>query len=242
MSKPLKPSIYASVRKTLMNYVREKVEPMSNELADEIAETFCHRVKQRIRYNSQGIKESQPYLEKLANLVTFTKSNSKRKASVTAYQRGSGLYEDFLYLEYGTGLKGQQNPHPEASKIGWKYAINKKRYFRAYKREGYGKKLGWTFRLQSPANQFVNKDDIRSPISKRIINKNGETTIKYYKQRSEWIHTNGIKPVRAFYNTKREFQRFLGHYNAETYGNLRRKLRKMRGEKPTEGEGNNGVQ
>lgn len=244
MSKPVRSSIYSNVRTSLMKYVENNVSDLYDEIANEIAETFCHRVKNRIKYNSQGVKESQPYLDKVASIVTFTKRTKKKEASVTAYQRGSGLFEDFLFLEYGTGLKGMENPHPEASQIGWKYAINRKSYFRAYKREGYGKKKGWSFRLISPSSQFVTKDDISRPFTKKILKGSDGETVKYYQQRSgfsHWIHTTGIKPIRAFYNTKREFQRFLSHYNEGNYGNLIKKLKKMRGEKPTEGASANGV-
>lgn len=235
MAKIMKFKIYEDTRKNLMEYVTNVADKFPREIADEVAKTFAYRVKSRLQYNAKAIKESQPYLDKIANLVTYTKSTKSKPPSVTAYKRGSGLYEDLLFLEYGTGLKGLENPHPEASKIGWNYAINRHKYFKAYKRQGYGKKLGWSFKLENPSNQFVGKDDIYRPFTKKVIKNANGVTVKYYQQKRDWIawvHTQGIKPVRAFYNTKREFQRFLGHYNEGNYQNLLRKLKKMRGETP----------
>lgn len=43
------------------------------------------------------------------------------RLSVYAEKGGSGNYA--VYVEYGTGKKGAESPHPEAGAIGWEYDV-----------------------------------------------------------------------------------------------------------------------
>lgn len=229
---------YRNIRDVLVDWVQKNTAKLQEDVLNEVAETFCYRVKRRIRSASyQMAPDSRPAIENIANSVFFKKARKNGKTAHVDVDKKN--YEEFLFLEFGTGLKGKENPHPDASAVGWKYATGKDNYFRAYKRPNYGKLLGWSFELTDKSRKLVTKDDItmKSMYSKyKYETKQGEVT-KYYKRgtrsRRNWVHTSGIKPVRAFYNTKREFKRFLGYYS-ETKGNvfnLIKKLRKMRNEK-----------
>lgn len=230
---------WRKVQESLVEYISNNVDPKLQELENEIVKTYCYRIKKRIRYNSQMAQESQPLLDKVADSIKFVPRKKDKPARIEIDRSQS---TNLFYLEYGTGLEGKANPHPEANAVNWKYAINENRkpykYFNVYKRPNYGKKNGWNFKLRDASRQFVTKDDIvplyyKYKYQTRTMKKNGEEPItKYYKRLDRgWIHTSGIKPVRALYNTKREFRRFLGHYNETNIDNLRKKLLKMRNEK-----------
>lgn len=83
--------------------------------------------------------------------------------SVTSYvsivEKGSAKgyisaeHESAVYLEYGTGIVGVWNPHPELP-IGWVYDINEHGYSGWVYWDSSGRKR-WTMGL--PSNQFILK-------------------------------------------------------------------------------------
>lgn len=229
---------YRAIRESMIEWIEKNTFQLQQDVLNEVAETFVYRVKRRIRSASyQMAPESQGAIENIANAVYFKKAHKKDNTATVNIDRS--MSSEFFFLEFGTGLKGDERNHPEAGASNWIYAQNKSKYFKAFKRPNYGKVKGWTFELTNKDRQLVTKDDItmKSMYSKYKYNTKAGVVTKYYKRgtrRSKnWVHTSGIRPVRALYNTKREFKRFLAYYSEEkgNINNLLKKLRKMRNEK-----------
>lgn len=95
-----------------------------------------------------------------------------------------------LFLEYGTGLVGEQSAHPQASKIGWQYAVNRDKYATAglYKEGGETiKKTGWFFTYDDSA-LIANED---------VVYSSKEGTLRA-------VLSSGLLPARFIYDTKRK--------------------------------------
>lgn len=78
-----------------------------------------------------GFKEFiQKLEEKLVdNMSNYGVASVANVTSITTDRLSDGviiyLNNDILmYLEYGTGIVGEENPHPKASKDGWIYDVN----------------------------------------------------------------------------------------------------------------------
>ena len=228
-----------AIRDKLFNWVQKNTYGLQQEVLNEVAETFCYRVKRRIRSASyQMAPESNQAINNIADAFYFKKATKTDETAVVNI--ADSMRDEFLYLEFGTGIKGRDNPHPEAGNVGWSYANRIGAYFKTYKRPNYGKLKGWTFELVDDDRQLVTKDDhtvTDSMFTKYTYKTKMGTVTKYYRRGTRtdknWVHTSGIRPVRALYNTKREFKRFLGYYSEEkgNINNLIKKLRKMRNEK-----------
>jgi hypothetical protein len=88
------------------------------------------------------------------------------------------------YLEFGTGITGKNNPHPEAAQNGWLYAINehtKDQKGSPWKTLKKRKRIGW-YVSKTEGEQYHAKDDLL-----------------HYKR--PIFFTSGIPPARYIYNT-----------------------------------------
>jgi hypothetical protein len=94
-----------------------------------------------------------------------------------------------MFLEYGTGLAGDKHQHPQASKIGWQYAVNKSKYVN-YAIHGDGAYSnfgpGWFFKFED--GKLILNDDWE------VLGKDGGIRA---------VFSNGIVPARFIYDTKR---------------------------------------
>lgn len=191
--------------KDLINWVKEIPENISNEkIAQSCARIFAERAKQKLA-NSGALQED---INRFVNAITF-EPIGENKWRISAGKYGDEqLKDDMYYLEFGTGIVGQRNPHPEASKYGWLYDIN-----------NHGDK-GWTFRRKSEygnENAFIAKDDIVHTYKRNQYK--GSTTGWQGKRRlrtqdhpagsEKSIQTKGVIAVRYFYDTMVEFDDIL---------------------------------
>lgn len=185
----------------LIKWVKE-IPPVisSDSIAESCARIFANRAKSRL--SSSGALQED--INRFVNAITFEKiDNGKWRISAGKYG-DEQLREDMYYLEFGTGIVGASKPHPEASKNGWRYDINK-----------HGDK-GWTFRRgirYGNQNAFIAKGDIihRYKRKQHI----GSTTGWQGKRRirtqdhevgsDKSIQTKGVIAVRYFYDTMLEF-------------------------------------
>lgn len=189
----------------LVNWAKQIPSIVSNEkIAETCARKFAERAKARLA-SSGALQED---ISRYVNAITFEKV-ADNKWRISAGKNGDRqLKDDMYYLEFGTGIVGAKKPHPEASKIGWSYDINK-----------HGDK-GWTFRRKAEfGNQdaFIAKDDIIHTY-KRSQHK-GSTTgwqgarrvrtedISAGSEKS--IQSKGVISVRYFYDTMLEFNQIL---------------------------------
>lgn len=176
--------------KDLINWANEIPNVLADEkIAESCARIFTERAKAKLA--SSGALQSD--INRFVNAITFNKISGNKWRISAGKGTDNQLKEDMYYLEFGTGIVGERNNHPEANKIGWDYNVNKHSDFQTAlsKKGNRYTKGGWTFRRgQKYGNQnaFIAKDDIiHSP-------NNGNN-----------IQTRGVIAVRYFYDTMVEF-------------------------------------
>lgn len=121
-------------KKNFTEAVNKKIMEFGEEKSLELAQTFVELTKRNLD-NAQPAPESQHFIQKIKDSIKIKKtkqySEDKKKVGYTINipVDSDGLV---MFLEYGTGLEGLRNPHPETSKslaqefkIGWDYAVNR---------------------------------------------------------------------------------------------------------------------
>lgn len=196
----------------------------SQEIAKRCAEKFVKRAQDKLRH-SGALQED---IERFANAITCEQiSANKWRISAGAYGDNQ-LREDMYYLEFGTGIVGAKKPHPEASKIGWRYNINKHSDFEtAISKNGNTFiKGGWTFRRgirYGNQNAFIAKDDIvhtykRSQHKGATTGWSGSRRVRQQDHAAgsdKSIQTKGVIAVKYFYDTMGDFDEILNEVFTE---------------------------
>lgn len=229
-------------------YINEKVVNFAGNLTNNLAEAVVAGARKRLLERATPKDEqSKAKIIQLANSIHIGKSKDKLSRTVIIPKGDEGLG---MFLEYGTGLVGESNPHPEATKLGWSYAINKQSYRFAKASPESMSKLGFIFHK---SNTYLDENDI-NPLYRRsykhikgkvyrvyvkeYTDKLGrhrggywktverkEKDYEYHYWYKQWVHSQGLKPLRYVYDTKRNLNRIIGQYKRLPDG--ARKLRKQ---------------
>lgn len=219
--------LFDDFRRSIEARVNERANRVANEVSGEVVKVFVKRAKKRLINSAKNFTyDTAQNVTRLVDNITYEeqpyfeigKTTGKPKEVTRAYVRVRRDPQDLLmYLEYGTGLVGEAHRHPEASKIGWQYGVNREKYVSLPKTKT-GK--GWIF-TRKPTSTVL-KDDV--PIhrywTERIIFVNQVITIKkgknagktykrvqpYHRKTktSHSVFSEGMKPVRYIYDTKQE--------------------------------------
>ena len=202
--------------KQLRDYVREKSKLFAVDLSADIAEAFVSKAKNKLLKDATPKdSSSQQMVNSLADSIHI-EQNKSGKIFVVVPRDPEGLN---MYLEYGTGLKGESNPNPDARKIGWKYAIHKDRYLKKN-----GEPIGFIFKKKGT---YLDEDD-KSPSIRKIRGKDGEPDkIISYENK---VFSAGLTPVRYIYSTRVYMNRLIGQFKNKKRGylSLRRRLREIK--------------
>lgn len=199
----------------------------SQEIAKRCAEKFVKRAQDKLRH-SGALQED---IERFANAITCEQiSANKWRISAGAYGDNQ-LREDMYYLEFGTGIVGKENPHPQATINGWYYNGkdgNKYQDFhQAVSKDGNLYTAGgWTFRRgirYGNQNAFIAKDDIvhRYKRSQHKGATTGWSGLRRVRQQDhaagsdKSIQTKGVIAVKYFYDTMADFDKILNEVFTE---------------------------
>lgn len=208
-------------QESLSRYIENKFGKVSEDISNKMANAFVKRAKQTL------IENATPYKEKSADIVRklskhISKTKKDGRVAVRVNPDREGLY---MFLEYGTGLVGASNPHPQAKRIGWKYAKNQDRY------ETIDNKFGFIYnynpiRYIDAEDKFIVK--VYSGVKKYVSKKTGETKVygpyDNYR-RTVKILSSGLKPVRYIYNTRVKMNRLIR--NSKNVKELKRGLKQF---------------
>lgn len=174
--------IRTDLKKQIQEWKRsaiQQVEQFSDSFVDVLGELFAERARNNllsVGYNVEKYATKyniyyDPYLKQV----------------VVRKPIGSSEPDIMWYLEFGTGITGKNNPHPEAAQNGWLYAINENTVKEAgspwARVDG---KLGWFF--STKGNE---EGKSRDPYLAEEDNTN-------FKNK---VLTSGIPPARYIYNT-----------------------------------------
>lgn len=164
--------------KDLINWANEIPNVLADEkIAESCARIFTERAKAKLA--SSGALQSD--INRFVNAITFKKISGNKWRISAGKGTDNQLKEDMYYLEFGTGIVGAWNNHPEADNVGWEYDKNK---------HGYN---GWYY---EKSKELGNNKSFIAEDTYQILNKNG--SIKGYR-------TRGVIAVRYFYDTMVEF-------------------------------------
>lgn len=179
-------AIYAKINMNAMKSIQTKINNLlgeyqkkAKELQQLYAEKFCECARTRIINRTAGNESGVDY-SKYINVIV--KASGSYYVEVT---KPSGEPYIMSFLEYGTGLKGKNDPHPNASFINWEYAINEDRYKKYIKDAN---DVGWIF--TDNGNKYVNQ-------------KQGDVR---FGSKDDKVFSSGIEPVKYIYDTQRQFR------------------------------------
>lgn len=183
-----KDAIFVSGLKELRKSIKDKVSELQNledTLTEKICKTFVQRSRDRLLQKANT--DQLGLIQSLLGNIYYRPAKSGYQIIVRNDEEGL-----MMFLEYGTGLQGEAYRHPQASMVGWEYAMNVSDY------KNFQDKSGWFF--QQRDNNYVDREDI---------------TIE--RRTSTAVFSQGIKPVRYIYDTWLEIQdvirRSRGDYN-----------------------------
>lgn len=182
-----------------------KYNNLSKEVSELWAKTFVRVARENLRiYLIDYSQRATDVSSITSNIYCIETANGW---SVIVKNETPNEPNLMLFLEYGTGLRGEEHYHPQASKIGWQYAVNRDNY-KFLPIEG----SGWFF--TDDGTKLIGGDD--------------------YKIKNRSVFSNGLVPARYIYDTKRKldtvyalsFQRTKSgtYFDLDRFKNLLRKV------------------
>lgn len=219
-------------RRQIYYLLNEKTRKFDKELSERLARIFRDRARQRLIDRASPLTEgSEQLIDNLAASIEVRQAEGGYY-SVRIPADPEGL---FLFLEFGTGLEGQENivskevgigALKEADRVGWNYAGHSDKYYNG----------GWFFKYNKERNNYIDLGDIYPlerelaspalPERKVIVSahsrlrgkfeqdvKSYERTLKAkparYKKPRNTVFSKGIQPTRYIYDTIQEIKGFF---------------------------------
>ena len=241
---------FAKMRRQIEAVVNERAQRRANEVSEKIVNVFVERVKKRL----DRFADDESMDGASASIVRDLKNNITTERWETKGKRGNDIHNVvrierdpqnlIMFLEYGTGVAGFYDNHPEAGKVGWIYWTNPTHYKRPIytipdlRYDGYG----WFFNKKG--DSFISRFDHEGVVFKYRTTQNVEgyeKTLKSGKRikvrpytrkirlkpdksvGEDTVFTQGLKPVRFIYNTKMEIKGLFGG-KTQTLSELNDKL------------------
>lgn len=202
-------------KKALNSAVASRADRICQDLSKKICDVFVDKAKENLNRATPKDGISNALVEQVKNNIYASRSASKESKWIISVDRDP---EDLcMFLEYGTGLNGGFEPHPEASKIGWDYMVNvdNPKIYKWYKND-----LGWFFSANKstyidehdeyPVVEYktmgIAEDDVKPYFRKgKLVNLKGYHRVRPYYLNGkikETVFSHGLYPVRYFYDAK----------------------------------------
>ena len=136
MARTLYGAIAKKFRRDLDKVINEKILRLGEDVSDAVAYNFVRVAQSKLeRYGSQNAKDANSYskIQQISDSIelvdetkrTLTSGNRYKKTKIgTTVRIPIDKDKLVLFLEYGTGLEGKNDPHEESNRFGWGYAIN----------------------------------------------------------------------------------------------------------------------
>ena len=244
---------FEKTRRQIEAIVSEKANRIANEMSSKIVDVFVNRAKARL----DRFADDESMNGESASIVRGLKDNIYTegwsipvgdKVKVYNIVRVKRDPQNLLmFLEYGTGVAGFYDNHPEAGKNGWIYWTNPKHYKRPIyaindlRYDGYG----WFFN-KKPFS-FVGRNDHENVVFKyrykqdvegyeKTLKSGKKVKVRPYTRKIRYapdkvvdnaVFTQGIKPVRFLYDTRQEIKGLFGG-KQQTLSELNAKIDKLK--------------
>lgn len=227
---------WGKFKKDLENYINTKTKDFAGNLTTDVAKAVVVGAQKRlVERATPRDNQSKMKVENLAKSIHIGKSDDGLSRTVIVPRGDEGLG---MFLEYGTGLVGENDKHQQSGQIGWKYAVHKDKYVRARKTpRAKRSKLGFIFNLKGT---YLDKNDLTSfyrksykkvePLVHRVYYKGytdglgrkregywktvtrHEKTYTYVNKVTNAVFSQGLKPIRYIYDTRVNLNRIIGQY------------------------------
>lgn len=234
------------IRKT-EGFVSEAGEEIEKDLSRQIANAVQSGARYKLQTRATPKNGAYEYdIQKVANNIIVSEDYDGHIVTVEDDQEGLAMF-----LEFGTGIAGYEEEHPEASEVGWDYAINSDRY--TYARSGPNGRPVRGFKFKDIGNYLDAHDvnpiymhsvkDVRPAVyvshTKAYIDKNGRYMpshdrlihrkgghYEYHQYYPQWVLSRGLKPIRYMYDAKSDVTRLINRHKdkPDGYTALRRSL------------------
>lgn len=200
--------------------IRTKSRNLENEVSLRICECFVKRARARLLQRATpATAESEAQVLELAYSIRTRMLPDGRGYSVRIPADREGL---FMFLEFGTGLVGEGQAHPEASNIGWEYGVNRENYISGgwifnpnpnipYRFTSKGE-MTYNMRGLEPVGEetgfaYIDQND-HYPMreNKKVKSKKGKV-YTYVRERNR-VFSRGLVPTRYIYDTKQDIKNF----------------------------------
>lgn len=136
MARTLYGAIAKKFRRDLDKVINEKILRLGEDVSDAVAYNFVRVAQSKLeRYGSQNAEDANSYskIQQISDSIELVDETKRTLTSGNRYKKTKTgttvripIDKDklVLFLEYGTGLEGKNDPHEEANRFGWGYAIN----------------------------------------------------------------------------------------------------------------------
>ena len=199
------------VNERISNYITRRMKDISENLEDEIGDAFVKKARNTLLHRATPDPDnsfSKSTIEEIAkNINVETDDNGEKQ--IVVEDDGEGLS---VYLEYGTGLVGEQHKGT-FTPASWQYAINRDKYKTLKLSSGEIK--GFIFDYHN--TNYIDKDDI-------VLDKS--------KKKSIGVFSQGLKPLRYIYDTRVSLNRTIRRQLNKNNGlsSLRKRLKEIANE------------
>lgn len=172
----------------MANYISRRMEGIAENLENEIGNAFVKKARNtllRMATPDPDNSSSKSKIEEIAKNINV-ETNDNGGKQIVVEDDGEGLS---VYLEYGTGLVGEQHKGT-FTPASWQYAINRDKYKTLKLSSGEIK--GFVFDYHNAS--YIDKDDI-------LLDKSNKKSIGVFSQ--------GLKPLRYIYDTRVSLNRTI---------------------------------
>ena len=213
-------------RKSLQTTIDYRAQDICRKASWAVAETFAEVASKRLVEGATPLDSvSRAKVEAIANSITEYQKDETAVASIPIDEEGLALY-----LEYGTGLIGEQSNDAmyafsgrktDSDRVNWSYAINRDRYKTL---PSTGKK-GWYFTKKPDSYIDANDTVIERTGTKTVLKmqfvqpkrktKSGKPykpyfrIMRYKKAKKSSVFTEGLVPIRYFGRTQADIRAIL---------------------------------
>ena len=145
---------------SILKQTQLSINPMIDEFLDKCFNLFVSKANAKLRATSIG----STIVEGICSSWVIEKAvvGKKHKATIkNIYRDYRGQGGKAVFIEFGTGLEGKANPHPNASRVGYQYDVKWRK--NPDKSITYGSDGDdWWFNIRSEADIDIEKEDIDS--------------------------------------------------------------------------------
>jgi hypothetical protein len=139
-------------RRAIEQEINERALRLGEEASDTISQLMVEYCRNLLIQRAEPAPQSMGTISMIAESIHTEKASGNEEGGRAVFNSTKNNKKRFggrvmkvpmdknklvMFLEYGTGLEGQSNPHPDASSFGWEYAINDGKVKEVNKKYGY---------------------------------------------------------------------------------------------------------